>query len=199
MENVVVPIQHRSDTPGLETHLAKAHLNDGTLNFETDVKMISEEDYERLSQKIRPRRGDIIYSRIGAALGKARLVETDVRFNVSYSCCVVRVMEDIACNRFIRFLLDGEMILTEARMRKPGIGVPDLGLSEIARFPTPLPPFVEQEAIVSHLEHETGILTQLLAQAERAIDLLQERRTALISVAVTGKIDVREFACQKVA
>lgn len=36
-------------------------------------------------------------------------------------------------------------------------------------------------------------------QAERAIELLQERRTALISAAVTGKIDVREFAYQETA
>lgn len=39
----------------------------------------------------------------------------------------------------------------------------------------------------------------LLAEAERAIELLQVRRTALISAAVTGKIDVREFACQETA
>ena len=170
---------------------AKDLLDDGTLNFETDVKMISEDDYERLSKKIRPRRGDIIYSRIGAALGKARLVETDIKFNVSYSCCVVRVMDEIACRQFIRVLLDGEMILTEARMRTNGIGVPDLGLGEIARFPIPLPPLAEQRAIVTFLEHETKLLTGLIAEAERGIELLQERRTALISAAVTGQIDVR--------
>jgi type I restriction enzyme, S subunit len=37
----------------------------------------------------------------------------------------------------------------------------------------------------------------LSEEAERAIKLLQERRTALISAAVTGKIDVRKFACQE--
>jgi type I restriction enzyme S subunit len=39
----------------------------------------------------------------------------------------------------------------------------------------------------------------LVAEAERAIELLQERRTALISAAVTGKIDVRDFAYQETA
>ena len=175
---------------------AKDLLNDGTLNFTEDVKLISEEDYERLSRKIRPVRGDIIYSRIGAALGKARLVETDIKFNVSYSCCVVRVRPEIACRHFVRFLLDGEMILTEARMRTKGIGVPDLGLGEIARFPIPLPPLVEQEKIVEFLNHETMLLTELLCEAEQAVQLLQERRTAIISAAVTGKIDVRSFAPQ---
>ena len=42
-------------------------------------------------------------------------------------------------------------------------------------------------------------LTQLLAEAERAIELLQERRTALISAAVTGKIDVRGLEVRKTA
>ena len=176
---------------------AKDLLDDGTLNFEINVKMISEDDYERLSRKVRPKRGDIIYSRIGAALGKARLVETDTKFNVSYSCCVVRVINEIACRQFIRVLLDGEMILTEARMRTNGIGVPDLGLGEIARFPIPLPPIAEQRAIVAFLERETKLSTGLMAVAERGIDLLQERRTALISAAVTGKIDVRGLVGDK--
>ncbi len=93
---------------------AKDLLDDGTLNFTNDVKMISEEDFENLSKKIRPQRDDIIYSRIGT-LGKARLVQTDQQFSVSYSCCVVRVSEETVCKKFICQLLDGEMLLTEAR------------------------------------------------------------------------------------
>jgi type I restriction enzyme S subunit len=178
---------------------AKDLLDDGTLNFTQDVKLISEDDYERLSRKIRPTRGDIIYSRIGAALGKARLVETDARFTVSYSCCVVRVNHEIACRRFIRFLLDGEMILTEARMRTKGIGVPDLGLQEISRFPIPLPPLAEQEQVVVFLENETALLTSLLAESHVTVTLLQERRSALISAAVTGQIDVRGLASAEAA
>ena len=54
-----------------------------------------------------------------------------------------------------------------------------------------VPPVDEQDAIVAFLDHETAKLDALTAEAQRAIDLLQERRTALISAAVTGKIDVR--------
>jgi type I restriction enzyme S subunit len=171
---------------------AKDLLNDGTLNFTEDIKMISEADFTKLSKKICPRRGDIIYSRIGACLGKARLVETDERFLISYSCCVVRVLEAKAASQFIQHLLDGEMILTEARMRTQGIGVPDLGLREIGRFPVPLPPMQEQEDIAVYLDQEALKFDTLTAEAQRAIDLLQERRTALISAAVTGQIDVRQ-------
>jgi type I restriction enzyme S subunit len=43
------------------------------------------------------------------------------------------------------------------------------------------------------LDRETVKFDELVAEAQHAIDLLQERRTALISAAVTGKIDVRSF------
>jgi type I restriction enzyme S subunit len=56
----------------------------------------------------------------------------------------------------------------------------------------PLPNLSEQIAIVAFLEAETAKFDTLTAEAQRAIDLLQERRSALISAAVTGQIDVRE-------
>ena len=185
--NHVMPVAVENGVPFLS---AKDLLDDGTLNFTTDIKMISEDDFATLSKKICPRRGDIIYSRIGACLGKARLVETDTRFLISYSCCVVRVVDERGSRRFIQHLLDGEMILTEARMRTQGIGVPDLGLGEIGRFPVPLPPMSEQESIAAYLDEQSAKFDTLTAEAQRAIDLLQERRTALISAAVTGQIDV---------
>ena len=55
-----------------------------------------------------------------------------------------------------------------------------------------LPPLAEQRAIVAHLDEKCGKIDRLKAKAERAIELLKERRSALISAAVTGKIDVRQ-------
>lgn len=56
-----------------------------------------------------------------------------------------------------------------------------------------VPPIDEQKAIVSYLASHCTAFDTLTAEAQRAIDFLQERRTALISAAVTGKIDVRPF------
>jgi type I restriction enzyme S subunit len=64
----------------------------------------------------------------------------------------------------------------------------------------PVPPLTEQAEIVGHVEKVCASLRQLTEAAESAIALLQERRTALISAAVTGKIDVRGLAaCQPTA
>lgn len=58
-------------------------------------------------------------------------------------------------------------------------------------LPVAIPPRAEQEAIVQMLDRQVGEIDALTAEAQRAVDLLQERRTALISAAVTGQIDVR--------
>ncbi|HOD82970.1 MAG TPA: restriction endonuclease subunit S [Phycisphaerae bacterium] len=53
-----------------------------------------------------------------------------------------------------------------------------------------VPPLDEQQAIVTHVRQATSRIDGVVAKVERSIDLLREHRTALISAAVTGKIDV---------
>lgn len=60
-----------------------------------------------------------------------------------------------------------------------------------------VPPLIEQEEIATFLERRTSDLDRLTEAAEAAITLLQERRAALISSAVTGKIDVRDLVPQE--
>ena len=62
-----------------------------------------------------------------------------------------------------------------------------------------LPTIDEQRAIADFLDRETAAMDALTAEAERGIELLQERRTALISAAVTGQIDVRGLAATEAA
>ena len=69
--------------------------------------------------------------------------------------------------------------------------VPGIDRNDIHVLPVAVPPRDEQPAIVAFLDCETAKLDNLTAEAERGITLLQERRRALISAAVTGKIDAR--------
>ena len=75
----------------------------------------------------------------------------------------------------------------------------NLNVEQICSLSAACPPVKEQQAIADFLDKQVETFSQLQAEAERAIELLQERRTALISAAVTGKIDVREFAYQETA
>jgi type I restriction enzyme S subunit len=74
-----------------------------------------------------------------------------------------------------------------------------LPAEKLRRYRFAFPPVTEQLAIASLLDSETAKFEELASAATRAIDLLQERRTALISAAVTGKIDVRGMAKEQTA
>lgn len=65
-------------------------------------------------------------------------------------------------------------------------------MPDVARFSIPLPPISEQIVIVDHIRNSTKSTDALIAKAEETISRLQEYRAALISAAVTGRIDVRE-------
>ena len=68
---------------------------------------------------------------------------------------------------------------------------PGLSVEAIGNLRVPMPNFDEQQALAAFLQKQTTQLDTLIQEAQTAIALLQERRTALISAAVTGKMDVR--------
>ena len=70
----------------------------------------------------------------------------------------------------------------------------NLNTSIIGRIPIVVPPVVDQDAIAGFLDRETARIDALVAKVRDAIERLKERRAALISAAVTGKIDVRDLA-----
>ncbi|MFI6888051.1 restriction endonuclease subunit S [Streptosporangium canum] len=63
-----------------------------------------------------------------------------------------------------------------------------------AAFQIPVPPIEEQQRIAAHVDEQTQKIDTLIAETERFIELSRERRSALITTAVTGQIDVREVA-----
>ena len=90
-------------------------------------------------------------------------------------------------------LISSEMFIAHFSPDTTGVSVPHISPEQICNFVIPLPPIAEQQAIVAFLDTKLAKFDTLTAEAQRAIDLLQERRTALISAAVTGQIDVRGF------
>ena len=165
---------------------AKDLLNDGTINYDVDVKRISEEDYLRLSKKAVPQINDIIYSRIGACLGKARVVNRNVRFLVSYSCCTIRPL--MIDSTFLALILDGNFVLKQAKKETQSVGVPDLGIKNIKDFLIPIPPLNEQSRIDTCLKNALSLVDNISYNAtcvDEDIDVLQSR---ILELAIQGKL-----------
>lgn len=75
-----------------------------------------------------------------------------------------------------------------------GSTIRTIGMGDLKAFRIPLPPLDEQQKIVRHLDERTVNIDALISESERFIELSRERRSALITAAVTGQIDVRDEA-----
>ena len=105
----------------------------------------------------------------------------------------VRFHPEQTCPRFVCFYLGSTSVRGQIELEAAGASASmvNIGQSVIMELVISAPSFEEQRDIVSALDRELSKLDTLTTEAQHAIDLLQERRTALISAAVTGQIDVR--------
>ena len=78
--------------------------------------------------------------------------------------------------------------------RKQGATVDSIEQDYLSDTIIPLPSIAEQQGIVAYLDHETTRIDSLITKTQHSINLLKERRAALITAAVTGQIDVRNTA-----
>ncbi|HHL3258045.1 restriction endonuclease subunit S [Citrobacter braakii] len=95
--------------------------------------------------------------------------------------------------RFYAYLLDCKELRTQVRHAVKGVKVFSITQAILRGLSIWLPTDDEQKNIAKFLDHETTKIDNLIEKQQQIIQLLQERRTALISAAVTGKIDVRNW------
>ena len=98
------------------------------------------------------------------------------------------------CSYFLMWHLSARCVYAQAEVDTIGATAPHVNLSSIVNFFIVEPPLGEQRNISKFLNAATSAMDRLRGEAEHAITLLQERRSALISAAVTGQIDVRNFS-----
>ena len=111
------------------------------------------------------------------------------RFSLSQNCMIIWTTSNLCITRF--FYYHFQPLFQWQRSMIPDHMQPSFRMEDLYACAIALPPTDEQSAIVAFLDSELLKFDTLTAEAQRAIDLLQERRTALISAAVTGQIDVQ--------
>lgn len=143
------------------------------------------------------RHGDLVIGMdrplISEGMRVARLSENDVPSLLLQRVVRLAPLPTIDAE-YLQHLLGSEMFVAHFSPETTGVSVPHISPDQIAAFVIPVPPISEQKAIVSQIGKAIVKLANLVREAQLSVTLLQERRSALISAAVTGEIDVRSFA-----
>ncbi|WP_370308839.1 restriction endonuclease subunit S [Sphingobium abikonense] len=160
-----------------------------------DAKYVSEELYEEFCKRVTPEKDDVLYTK-GGTTGVARVVDFDAPFQVWVHVAVLKIHRELALPEFVAHSLNSTGCYEQSQLHTRGATNQDLGLTRMIKIWLALPPIDEQRAIVADLDARLTVLDEATATASKSISLLEERRAALISAAVTGKIDVRAQASQ---
>ncbi len=172
--------------------LSAESVKNDRLDFDRKRGFISTRDHARFSRKYRPRRGDVYMVKSGATTGNVARVETDADFNIWSPLAALRPDPHRVTTDFLFFFMKSRPCLTNVELSWSFGTQQNIGMGVISNLRLVLPPLPEQCAIAEFLDRETAKIDALIAKIQEAIEKLKEYRTALITAAVTGKIDVRE-------
>ncbi|MCC7193279.1 MAG: restriction endonuclease subunit S [Phycisphaeraceae bacterium] len=165
--------------------IAPNHIESGTgrlFDFDSAADQAAE------SGKYLFERGMVLYSKIRPAL--AKVCVAPVKGLCSADMYPISPRNDCLASLLMYYMVSKPfttaVVLLSSRVAMPKINRRDLG-----GFPVLVPPMPEQAAIVAAIQAETDKMDRLVATVDSAIVQLNEHRSALISAAVTGKLDVR--------
>ena len=161
------------------------------IDFE-NCKKVAYSDYQKLSRKIKTTKDDIIFARY-ATIGTLSYVDVDAEFLVSYSCVTIKPNPQRTMGRYLFYYLKSQAFLQAIQQQINSNTQGNVGVDSLRNVKILLPTVSEQEQIIDFLKNELMKMDNLIIKAKSAIQLMQERRTALISSAVTGKINVSNW------
>jgi len=173
--------------------IAPNHIESGTgriLSTETA------DEQAAISGKYRVRAGDLIYSKIRPALNKVCLATFDCL--CSADMYALSPKEGMSVEYLLYLMLSRPFVqlVADESMR---VAMPKVNRPTLLSIRIPRPPLSEQEQIAARLRDELGRLATLSQKTKLSIEKLREYRSALISAAVTGQIDVRTHHPQEAA
>ncbi len=185
--------EERSNGEHLRPYLRVLNVQWGVI----DITDLAEMDFPPdVQPKYRLRAGDLLVNEGGSYVGRSAIWRDQIE-----ECYFQKALHrlrpyspDRNTTEYLYFLMEDA---TRRGVFVAGANqttIDHLTAEQLRAHRFPFPPKPEQEAIVVFLQNKVAALDHLTAEAARAIALLRERRAALISAAVTGKIDVRHLA-----
>ncbi|MDH5889770.1 restriction endonuclease subunit S [Vibrio splendidus] len=172
-------------------YVQATHIKKGKVNF--DNAYFVREKWSNKHSKSILKKDDVLIVQTGAGTGDVGLVsKSEEGFNC-HALIILQPKSEMLIGAYLSYVLQSDYGYSMLYSIRTGGMHPHLNCGEVQFVKIPLPPLAEQRAILIHVQKQIKQIDTLVDKQSVAISLMQERRTALISAAVTGKIDVRNW------
>jgi type I restriction enzyme S subunit len=178
---------------GVYCFVSTRDVSDEGIDFDGCLRT-SAASYEYLVKTgCQPAAGDVLFSKDGT-IGRTIVVgENSPDFVVASSLIIIRPNRAELLPIYLDFMCQSWVVSQQVDGFVKGAGLPRLSIQNLTKVVGVFPPLEEQALIADFLQLQCVAARQLSSEAWRTMELLKERRSALISAAVTGKIDVRAW------
>lgn len=189
-------------TGGAEVYQSKGVLfirsqnvyNDG-LRLD-DVAYISDEIDNSMANS-RVCKNDVLLNITGASMGRCCFVENIGRANVNQHVCIIRPLTNMISTKYLHLVLCSEIGQNQMELVQNGGNREGLNFENLKNFQITHISINEQTEIVNFIEAKTAKIDKLVAEITQQIEKLKEYKTSVISEAVTGKVDLRDWKSPK--
>jgi type I restriction enzyme S subunit len=171
-------------------YLQSLHIKGNRILFETPYYV--REEWSNEHSKSILEAGDVLIVQTGD-IGQVAVVTKDFIGCNCHALIIVSPIQSAIVGEWLSWVFNSEYGRHRLLSIQTGALHPHLNCGDVKEIFIPTPPVKEQIEIVNFIVSRVRGFDGLTTEAEMAIDLLQERRRALISATVTGKIDVRSF------
>lgn len=171
-----------------------ADIREGAISWERSRRI--DPAVSDAQAKTRLRAGDLLTVRVGAP-GVTAVVPPECHGGNCASVMLIR--SGGFDSRWLCYAMNARIVRCQVEVVQYGAAQEQFNISHAVNFWVPVPPGETQAQIADYLDKATRRIDDLVELANTCVDLYRERRSALISAAVTGQIDVRGLAEQKAA
>jgi type I restriction enzyme S subunit len=172
-------------------YIQSLHIKNGRIQFRQPYFV--DANWARSNPKSRVSQGDVLIVQTGAGTGGVAVVDQEFDGCHCHALIIVKLKSNLATGRYVNYFLRssyGRQILESIRT---GAMHPHLECSKVREVRLLLPPIAEQRQIVDKLDRIEALVTGARQKMQSCVSTLNVYRTALISAAVTGQIDVRTY------
>jgi type I restriction enzyme S subunit len=170
-------------------------LTDLRLNIDNEDGVWLDETSHNYLKKSELFGGELLMANVGAYAGYTCIMpHKKIVATLGPNMYLIRVNNNVTSEKYMNYLLGSKPYFSWLQMLANASAQPKINKDTVKSLSVCIPESIEdQERIISYLASETSKLDARIAKRRRQIELLQEYKQALITDAVTGKIDVREY------
>ena len=148
-------------------------------------RMVSNNDYEQYIKNTKPEKGDILMARVGAGIGEAAIIDTEIDFAIYVSLCLMKPFLHTYDMNYLLVWLNGYYGRNSSKKNTLGKGTSqgNLNLNLIRGFVIPFPPIQEQLRIINRVNLLTGLCDKLEREVAQATHYASQLMEAVLQEA----------------